>query len=134
MAYATSGDVHAPAANTAAIVTYAAAGVGRAHALLGVSVSYNADPTGGNFKIEDGAGNIVFTQDLPAKGVYQFQFPSPCIGRANQALILTLAAGGASCTGKVSVTGHRVETISTYDAPATAYVVPTGPAIPNSIT
>lgn len=102
-------NVHAPAANTAAVVTYAAGGAGVAHTISGVAWSYNADPTAGNLKIEDGSGTTVFSVDITSKGPGFFLFPEPLRGSANTALIITLAAGGASCTGKVNGLGKRVE-------------------------
>lgn len=106
---ASSADVHAPAANTAAVVTYAASTTGASHVITGVVVSYNAAPTGGNLKIEDGSGVVVFTTDIAAAGVFTFVFDNPKRGTSNTALIITLAAGGASATGKVSVLTHYSE-------------------------
>lgn len=101
-----AADVHAPAANTAAVVTYAAAGAGISHVIAGVAWSYNAAPTGGNLKIEDVSGTTILTLDITAAGPGFIPFPVPLKGDANAALIVTLAAGGASATGKVSVLGH----------------------------
>lgn len=106
---ASSSDVHAPASNTAAVVTYAAAGAGVAHVIGGVAWSYNATPTAGNLKIEDGAGNIVFTVDVTTSGAGGYTFPRPKKGTANTAFIITLAAGGSGVSGKVSVLSHWTE-------------------------
>lgn len=106
---ASSSDVHAPASNTAAVVTYAAAGSGVAHVIGGVAWSYNAVPTGGNLKIEDGSGTTVFTVDITAAGPGFFIFPRPKKGAANTAMIITLASGGSGVTGKVSVSSHWTE-------------------------
>lgn len=106
---AAATNVHAPAANTAAVLNYAAAGSGLSHAISGVAWSYNADPTGGNLKIEDGSGTTVFSVDITSKGPGFFLFPEPLRGSANTALIVTLTAGGASVTGKVNALGKRVE-------------------------
>ena len=57
---ASTGHVHEPAANTAAVVTLAAGGAGVSNALGMIAWSYDADPTGGELKIEDGAGSTVF--------------------------------------------------------------------------
>ena len=98
-------DVNAPAANTSAVVTYAAV-AGVSHVVSSVVWSYNAAPTGGNLKIEDGAGNTIFTTDITSQGPGFIQFTPAKRGTVNTALIVTLAAGGAAVTGKLSVVGH----------------------------
>jgi len=103
-----TADVHAPAANTAAVVTYAAA-TDRGHVVTGVAWSYSAAPTGGNLKVEDGSGNTVFSMDVTAAGAGVIVFPRPKRGTTDTAMIVTLAAGGASVSGKVSVLNHWVE-------------------------
>jgi len=102
-----SADVHAPAANTAAVVTYAADATHK-HAISGVAWSYAGGiPVGGNLKVEDGAGVTVFSVDIPDYGPGVVEFPRPKVGAAvNTALIVTLAAGGAGVTGKISVLNH----------------------------
>jgi len=104
----TTADVHAPSANTAAVVTYAAV-AHRRHAIRGVAWSYSAAPTGGNLKVEDGTGTTVFTMDITAAGAGFVPFAPGLAGRANTALIVTLAAGGSGVSGKVSVLGHSLE-------------------------
>lgn len=106
---ASTSDVHAPASNTAAVVTYAAAGSGVSNVIGGIAWSYNATPTAGNLKVEDGSGNTVFTVDITAAGPGFFIFPRPKKGTANTALIITLAAGGSGVSGKVSVSSHWLE-------------------------
>jgi hypothetical protein len=105
---ASSSDVHAPAANTAAVVTYAAVS-DRRHGLSGIAWSYSAAPTNGNLKVEDGSGTTVFSMDITAAGPGVVYFTPPKLGSLNTALIVTLAAGGASVSGKVSVLGHWKE-------------------------
>lgn len=99
----TTSDFHAPAANTAAVITYAADATAR-HALAQVIVSYSAAPTGGNLKIEDGSGTTVFTVDLTATVLEPvvINFDPPLLGSYNTAMIITLAAGGAAVSGKVN--------------------------------
>lgn len=94
-------NVHAPASNTAAVITYTART--SAHAISGIAWSYDAAPTGGNLKIENGAGTTVFTIAITAAGPGFIPFPQPRFGSPNTALIVTLAAGGAGVTGKVNV-------------------------------
>ena len=103
-------DVHAPAANTAAIVTYAADAT-KKHVITGVAWSYaGGTPVGGNLKIEDVVGTVIFTVDIDKSGPGGFEFPRPKIGAAaNTAMVVTLAAGGAGVTGKVSVENHWLE-------------------------
>lgn len=100
------GDVHAPTSNTAAVVTYAAV-TGKSHNLEGVAWSYSAAPTGGNLKIEDSAGNTVFTIDITSAGAGFFPFRKR--GTEGRVMTITLAAGGAGVTGKVSVLGHTTD-------------------------
>lgn len=115
---ASTGDVHAPTSNTAAIVTYAALPASSAtsggypsgaHVITGVGWSYSAAPTGGNLKVEDGSGNVVFSADITAAGPGEIIFPLPKRGAANTAMVVTLAAGGGGITGKVSVLNHWTE-------------------------
>jgi hypothetical protein len=102
------GDVAAPAVNTAAVVTYGAV-AGQSHAITGVAYSYNAAPTGGNLKIEDGAGTTVFSMDIVAAGPGVVLFNPAKIGTAGRAMIITLTAAGAAVTGKISILNHWVE-------------------------
>ncbi len=106
---ASTADVHAPAANTAAVVSYAAAGVGVSHAISGIAWSYSADPSAGNLKVEDGAGNVVLSLDVTQAGPGFIPLHPPKRGSANTALTVTLAAGGAGVTGKLSVLSHWTE-------------------------
>jgi hypothetical protein len=104
-----AADVHAPAANTAAVVTYAAGGAGVSHVIAGIAWSYNADPTNGSLKVEDGAGTVIFQIGITSRGPGVIYFPLPKKGTANTAMIVTLAAGGGAVTGVVSVLSHWTE-------------------------
>ena len=106
----TAADVNAPAVNTAAVVTYAADAT-KKHVITGVAWSYaGGTPVGGNLKIEDVVGTVIFTVDIDKSGPGGFEFPRPKIGAAaNTAMVVTLAAGGAGVTGKVSVENHWLE-------------------------
>ena len=106
---AAAANVHAPASNTAAVVTYAAAGASVSNVIGGVAWSYNAAPTAGNLKVEDGSGTTVFTIDITAAGPGFMLFMRPMKGTANTALIVTLAAGGSGVSGKVSVLSKWTE-------------------------
>jgi len=104
-----TSDVHAPAANTAAVVTYAASTTGGAHIINGIGYSYSAAPTGGNLKVEDGSGNTVLSLDITEAGTRFIPFQNAVKGSVNTALIITLSAGGGSVVGKLSVLGHYVD-------------------------
>jgi hypothetical protein len=103
-----TSDVHEPAANTAAVITYTA-DAARQHVVSGLAWSYSGAPTGGSLKIEDGAGNTVFAVGVTAAGPGTILFPIPKAGTVNRALVVTLAAGGAGVTGKVSVLNHWLQ-------------------------
>ena len=95
--------VHEPSADTAAIVTLPAAGAGVSNILGLVNFSYDSDPTGGSLTIEDGAGSTIFKTDITRSGPGPIEFVPPKRGTANTAMIITLAAGGGSVSGIVSV-------------------------------
>ncbi len=116
--------VHAPAANTAATITLAAAGEGLAHFLPSIKWSYNATPSSGNLKVEDGSGVVVFNEDITTDGAGFFEVNIQ--GSANTALIITLSAGGSGVSGKLSLEAPHVVRVSDYVSHA-AYVVPTRP-------
>lgn len=107
---AAAGNVHGPAVNTAAVVTYNAATAVK-HVISGVAWSYSGgDPTGGNLKIEDVSGTTVFSINITAQGAGFIPFAPPLRSAAvNTALIITLAAGGDGITGKLSILGHWTE-------------------------
>lgn len=106
---AAAADVHAPAANTAAVVTYAAT-PDLKHVVTGIVWSYAGGiPTGGNLQITDD-GAVVFSMDIDESGPGVVVFPKPKKAAAvNKAMVVTLSAGGAGVTGKVSVLNHWVE-------------------------
>ena len=103
---AAAANIHAPAVNTAAVVTYGAVATQR-HYITGVAWSYYGGiPTGGNLTITD-AGAAVFNVDINEEGPGFFTFPVTLrSGAVNQALVTTLTAGGAAVTGKLSMLGH----------------------------
>lgn len=101
-------DIHEPAANTDAVVTYAGVG-GMQHIVGGVAWSYSAGPgLNDTITIEDGAGNTVFTQFVTAGGPGQALFSPAKKGSVGATMIITLTAAGAGVTGKVSVLNHWV--------------------------
>ena len=90
----------APTANTAAEVEIVAAGAGVCNVIRGIAWSYNAEPTGGNLKVKNGA-NTVFSMDIATAGAGFV--PIFGKGSANTALTVTLAAGGEGVSGKLNV-------------------------------
>ena len=103
-----AADVHAPAANTAAVVTYAA-DTNTTHIIGGVAWSYGvAAPTGGNVKIEDGS-DTVLSLDITASGPDLIQFVRPLRGTKGNLLKVTVSAGGGTSVAKVTVLGHWTE-------------------------
>ena len=93
-----------PAVNVAAVVTLAALAE-RRHHLTYIAFSYEgAAPAGGNLKVEDVSGTTVFSVDITLEGHDFLEFFNPLRSAApNTAMIVTLAAAGASVTGKLSI-------------------------------
>jgi hypothetical protein len=93
---------HAPAANTAAVVTLPAT-TGKAHTLTLVSYNYSGAPTGGSLAISDG-GTTVYEQAVTATGPGEVSLPLAGIaGTTGNAVTITLAAGGASVTRRLNI-------------------------------
>ncbi len=91
---------HEPAANTAAVVTIAAA-TNKYHHISQVVYSYDADPTGGSLTITDGTYTVVV--DITTTGPGSLYFPREFASSLGSAITVTLAAGGAGVTGKLNV-------------------------------
>ena len=96
----TANDLAAPAANTAAVVTYAAGAGNLANAISGVIWSYSAAPTGGYLTITDGS-NVIRKILIASAGQGQLHFSPPIKGSPATQLVITLAAGGAGITGTI---------------------------------
>jgi len=92
----------APAANTAATITYAAV-TGQQHRLTLLAASYSGGaPAGGNITVQDGA-TTVLSLDVASTGPLIVPLPPGGIkGSINTAMTITLSAGGAGVSGKVS--------------------------------
>lgn len=89
--------------NANAVVTIAAV-KGVKHYVEVIHASYGASPTGGNLKVESPSGTTIFEQDIIAGGPNEFDFSGSCLtGAFDQALIVTLAAGGSAIVGNLSV-------------------------------
>lgn len=106
---AAAANIHLPSSNTAAVVTFAAAGSGVSNVIGGVAWSYSATPTAGNLKIEDGSGTTVFSIDITSAGPGFIPFARPLRGATNTALIITLAAGGSGVSGKANALSKWTE-------------------------
>jgi len=101
---AASGNTNTASANTAVVVTLAAAGASIYNILAGVYWSYSGGTPAGSIKIEDVSGTTVFQADITAAGPGFFMFDPPIRNAvANHALIITLAAAGSGVIGKLSV-------------------------------
>ena len=104
-----SGDsVNPGAANTAAVITYGQQ-YGQYHVLGGVAWSYTDTLSNGRLTIQDGSGNYIFDQYITTCGPGFFPFKPLLRGTEDTTMIITLAAGGAGCTGTLNTTMHWVE-------------------------
>lgn len=105
-----AADSVAPADNVAAVVTYAAV-AGKKHYLYGIYWAYDTTLTVvGTLKVEDVAGIVVFGPlPVTAAGPGFMSFDPPIVSSAaNTAMIVTLATGGATVQGVLSVR-HEVK-------------------------
>ena len=91
--------IHEPASNTAAIITLAADANER-HVLDFVSWSYDNTPTGGKLSISI-AGTDSMVIGITAAGPGYLYLPG-MHGAKNEAMVLTLAAGGSGVVGIVN--------------------------------
>ena len=101
------GDVSAPGPNVQAQVGYP----GRheiLHCISGIAWSYDGEPTGGNLQVAYGA-NVVLNLDIVCAGPGFIPFVPPKTGYQGLQLTITLAAGGAGVSGKLSILGHWTE-------------------------
>jgi len=92
---------HAPAVNTAAVVTFAAM-VGRRQVIYKPTWSYSDTPTAGQLTVASG-GQVLHTWYITSGG--PGFIPILVVGRPGQNLVVTLAAAGA-VSGSVSVEKH----------------------------
>lgn len=94
--------------NADAVITYAADAYGR-HSIDGISWSYSGGtPANSTLKIEDGSGNIIFSEDITVAGPGFFKFENELAGTIGRAMIITLTAGGSGVVGKLNVLGHKI--------------------------
>jgi hypothetical protein len=99
---------HAPAANTAAIVTLTGV-AGQRHVITQIDCSYSvATATAASLTVTncvDQAGAAsTYSVALPlVVGTYQFLFPEYLIGVEGASMVVTLEAGGGTTVGKLNV-------------------------------
>jgi len=106
---AAAADVNEPAANVAAVVTYAPV-VGVRHVITGIAWSYYGGVPVGRITVQD-AGATVFVMEIADEGCGFIIFPVPkSTALVNTAMVITLAAAGvAGVTGKLSILNHWTE-------------------------
>ena len=98
---------HAPAAATAAVCTLDA-DTDRPNRLNSVFWSYSAAPTGGSIKVEAASGSTIWgPHAITAAWPGSWTFDPPLETSKNQALIVTLASGGGSVVGALSIGAFR---------------------------
>jgi hypothetical protein len=98
---------HAPAANTAAVVTLTGA-AGQSWEIAGIYFSYSEDPTGGSLVINSGGAGDKLAVDQPDGGVGFLPFTPPMRFNPGVTVTVTLAAGGGTATGKLTVLARLV--------------------------
>lgn len=97
---------HVPSSNTNAVVTLAEA-AGLCHVVTGVHFSYDGDPTGGSLVIAHGSGPTTkYSLIITSKGAGPLSFNPPLKFPVGEAVVVTLAAGGSSVSGRLNVLAH----------------------------
>lgn len=104
---ANSGDVLVGADNTAISLVYAGSGVLR-HYLGSVTFGYNATPASGRMTISDGS-NVIHDEFVASAGAQTRMFAEPKAITAGNALTISLAAGGPSVKGSITVDERYVQ-------------------------
>lgn len=99
-------------ANSTRVVTYDAA-EGQRHVITGIAWSYIGASAGtvlvpGTLTVADGAA-VIFAVDITSMGTGIIVFPFAKSGTVNAAMVITLSAGGADVTGKMSVLNHYTQ-------------------------
>jgi hypothetical protein len=100
---AESINITATAAANAAVASTIAAAANQAWVITRIQVSFTAAPAAAAALTVSFGGVNKFDIDLSAAGPYDFQFPSGLHGKTqNQAMVVTLAAGGAGVIGTIN--------------------------------
>jgi len=93
---------HHPAANTAAVVTVAAVEE-EIHVVVYILLSYNAAPTNGRLTVVSGSTTLL-DQDITSEGLAPLPIEAGIHnGTKNEAMVVTLAAGGSGVIGNLEV-------------------------------
>ena len=104
-----SEDDYGAGVNAAVVITYPAAAQGQRHIITGIAWSFDAAPAAAAaLDILDGA-TVIFGVDVTAAGYNSVQFDPPKCGTVATLLTITLGAGGAGVTGRLSILGHWVD-------------------------
>lgn len=102
--YASQMTAHAPAADTAAVVTLAAPGVGKRHVVSKIDVSYSGTVAAAGLTItglDTGTYAVVWAA---AEAFHQIAFDPPLRGLDNTAVVITATdPGNAAGTAKLNV-------------------------------
>lgn len=95
--------------NKDCVLTYNAAGIGKAHVLSGITWGYSATPSGyTTLRIEDGSGNAVFAVPVTAAGAGFHNFIPKKRFTENSMLRVILSGGGNGVSGVISGMGHAI--------------------------
>lgn len=88
------------AADTAVVITLAA-DEREVHVLHAIQYSYSETPTGGGITVSINS-TVVFDFDITGtEGTIEFH--APVYGKENQAMVITLKAGGGTAVGSLNV-------------------------------
>lgn len=102
-------DVNMVATGTPAQSITLSADAARPIILSQVFYSYSGVPVGGNVTISDGSSNTYFNLDVTASGAgTPITFAIPLAGATNSNVVVTLASGGASITGKLNLVAYKL--------------------------
>jgi hypothetical protein len=96
-------DCHAPADNTAAVVTYSAAS-GQKHYIHDIFWGYDSDLTAvGTLQVTDDSAVVFGPLPITASGPGFLHFNPPIVSStANKAMVVTLSTGGTTVQGVLS--------------------------------
>ncbi len=98
---ATINDTATGSANADTVVTYAAQEHIK-HVIDQIICSYASDPTNGRVRVEVG-GNVIFDVHVTSKGPAPIPLVPGIEGGKNEAVVVTLSAGGSGIIGKLNV-------------------------------
>lgn len=103
---ATTGDISAPAADTSAVVTYAATPE-RLHRIGGIVTSFSAQPTGAQLTIQSNA-TVIARHFVTTSNPTEILFNEGMANTIGESMTITLTTGGVGITGRLQVINHQV--------------------------